>query len=378
VRTTKTQELFVNTRTLLNLGKYILAFSLLGWVIWKNWAPTDGRGLSYVWNRHMVEGRPIHWPFLLGAFLLLGAAICLQFVRWYVLVRAQDLPFRLRDAFRLGLIGFFYSSFLPGSVGGDIVKAAAIARGQSRRTVAVATVLMDRGIALWGLFWFVALAGAVFWLTGALEGRGQEKAQAIVVGASLVVAISAGVWLLLGLLPERRAQRFAGRLTKIPKIGHSAAEFWRAVWMYRCRQRSVALALLLSWVAFVGLVGCFYCSARALWDGDPHHAIPTLAQHFLLVPVGMVIQSVPFFPGGAGIGELGYAFLYGLFGCDGANGVLGSLVQRVVTWVLSLLGYLIALSMTPARVIKRETATSEENAVVGPGRTLCPETTAVS
>ena len=36
------------------------------------------------------------------------------------------------------------------------------------------------------------------------------------------------VWLLLGLLPAHRAERFASRLERIPKVGVSAAEFWRA------------------------------------------------------------------------------------------------------------------------------------------------------
>jgi glycosyltransferase 2 family protein len=55
---------------------------------------------------------------------------------------------------------------LPGSVVGDVVKAAALARGQSRRTAAVATVIMDRLIALWALAWVVAVLGSVFRLTG--------------------------------------------------------------------------------------------------------------------------------------------------------------------------------------------------------------------
>ena len=49
------------------------------------------------------------------------------------------------------------------------------------------------------------------------------------------MALSVVVWVLLGLLSEGRAQRFARRLSKLPKVGHSAAEFWRAVWMYRRR-----------------------------------------------------------------------------------------------------------------------------------------------
>src|SRR5262249_25697553 len=152
-------------------------------------------------------------------------------LRWYFLVRAVDLPLSAVDAVRFGLVGFFYNTFLPGSVGGDIIKAAALAREQSRRTVAVATVLMDRVIALWGLVWFVAILGGAFWSVGLLQG---EKALAVVQGAGVIVASSAVVWLLMGLLPERRAQELAGWLNGLPKVGHSAAELWRTVWLYRC------------------------------------------------------------------------------------------------------------------------------------------------
>src|SRR5205085_11453857 len=167
---------------------------------------------------------------------------------------AQGLPFRLRDSFRLGLTAFAFSSIMPGSVGGDVVKAAGLARSQSRRTVAVATVLMDRAIALWALVWFVALFGGASWWLGLLDGRAAEASHRIVLIAGGIVAVSVLVWALLGLLPAWRAEKFAGRLSKIPKVGHSAAEFWRAVWMYRCQQRSVAAAMLLSWVGQVGFV----------------------------------------------------------------------------------------------------------------------------
>jgi uncharacterized protein (TIRG00374 family) len=337
------QERVVTKRTAFNLFKYALAFGLLGWVVYD-----QRHGLGDVWQRHAVEGQPVNGLFLLAGLLAYEAAVLLTIVRWYVLVRAQGLPFRLGEALRIGKIGFFFSTFLPGSVGGDIVKAAALARGQSRRTVAVATVLMDRVIGLWGLFWFVALLGGLFWATGALEGPAAAQAKAVVRAAAAVVAVSAAVWLLLGLLPQRRAERFAGRLTKLPRVGGSAAEFWRAVWMYRCRQASVGLALLMSWVGFAGFVLAFYCCARTLWDGDPANALPSLLQHFLLVPVGLVIMAMPLFPGGAGIGELGFGLLYGWFGFDKANGVLGSLVQRVLSWVIGLFSYAACLWRRPA------------------------------
>jgi hypothetical protein len=339
----------VNKRLLFDVCKYVLAFGLLGWVIYKYWAPADGQGLSYVWQKHFVEGKPIHGEFLLAAVLCFLPALVLTLLRWYVLVRAQGLPFRMRDAIRLGLIGFFFSSFLPGSVGGDLVKAAALARTQSRRTVAVATVIMDRVIAFWGLFWFMALVGGALWAAGALEGPGAARSKLIVELASAVVAASVVVWLLLGLLTDSRAERFAGRLGRLPKVGGSAAEFWRAVWMYRCRQASVAIVLVMSFVGFLGFVFAFYFSARTLW-GPGDAPIPTAAEHCLIVPLGLILAAIPLFPGGIGISEAGFGGLYSLLHyTDGKTyGVLGSLVQRVITWVLGLLGYGIALAMPSA------------------------------
>ena len=145
----------------------------------------DDRGLGYIWQRHVVHGEPIHYGYLCLAFLFFAFALPITFVRWWVLVRAQDLPFTLGNAFRLGTIGLFFNSFLPGSVGGDLAKAAGMVREQSRRTVAVATVIMDRLIGLWGLCWLVALLGGAFWLSGGLNGGKAEAPSKLVVGAAL-------------------------------------------------------------------------------------------------------------------------------------------------------------------------------------------------
>ena len=63
----------------------------------------ESRGLSYVWDRHIVHGQPIQSGYLVAAFGLFSAALVLTLLRWYVLVRAVGLPFRVIDALRLGL-----------------------------------------------------------------------------------------------------------------------------------------------------------------------------------------------------------------------------------------------------------------------------------
>jgi uncharacterized membrane protein YbhN (UPF0104 family) len=196
------------------------------------------------------------------------------------------------------------------------------------------------------LIWFVALIGGGFWASGNLAGDNSAPARSIVLAAVGIVTVTTVGWLLLGLLPSQQANRLADWLTRLPKVGGSAAELWRAVWMYRCRQKAVLLAMLITGVGQFGFVCAFYCCTRTLWDGNmAKNPLPTLAQHFMLVPVGMVVQAVPLFPGGVGIGELGFAKLYGLFGSDPANGVTASLVMRVITWMLGLIGCLVSANM---------------------------------
>jgi uncharacterized membrane protein YbhN (UPF0104 family) len=307
------------------------------------------RGLAYVWKRHVVERHPIHAEFLALAFAVGLSALMLTFLRWYILVRAVDLPFRVADAIRLGFIGFFFNTLMPGSVGGDAIKAWFLAREQtSRRTTAVATVIMDRAIALWALVWFVALLGSAFWLGGLIEGEGSAQCKQVVTIALAIVGTTFTGWLILALLPDARAEVFAARLEKLPKVGHAAAEFWRAAWVYHRRPKTVFGVLVFSWLGFIGFILAFYCSMRTIWDEGSGQEVPTLIQHFLIVPIGMVIQAMPLFPGGAGIGELGYGLLYQWLGCSEASGVLGSLVQRVLYWFIGVLGFVVYLRMRSA------------------------------
>jgi uncharacterized membrane protein YbhN (UPF0104 family) len=385
----------VNKRTLLDIGKYLLAVLLLAWVVRANWAPAptkqtaalgassaglcaapggygpllaaaaavpgraDSHGLGYVWKRHVVEGQPIQAGYLVVGFVIYTVAVFITLLRWYLLVRALDLTLSLRDAFRYGFIGIFFNTFLPGAVGGDIIKAAVLARGQSRRAAAVATVIMDRLLALWGLVWFVAILGSIFWLAGLLDGPAAVASSYIVTAALIVVGVTVTIWLLMGLLPEHRANRFGRRLARLPVVGGTAAEFWWAGWMYRQRQGSVAGVLVLTWVAQVGFVVAFYCAANALWSPELG-PVPSLVQHFLLVPIGLVMQALVPTPGGAGGGEWGFAALFVLFRAAEANGVLASLVQRVFSWVLGLAGYVVYLWMKPSLPDAQPAGPSEE------------------
>jgi len=87
----------VNKRIIVAAGKYAVALGLLGYVVAANWSPPGGKGLEYLWQRHAIDGEPFHFEYLAAALAIYTAALVLTLVRWYVLVRAQGLPFRLSD-----------------------------------------------------------------------------------------------------------------------------------------------------------------------------------------------------------------------------------------------------------------------------------------
>lgn len=318
-------------------AKYLLGAALLAFVIWQNRV-----GLADAIQK------PLQPTPLALATAIMVAGILLTFVRWYVLVRVQHLPFTLGNALRLGLIGFALSAFLPGSVGGDIIKAYCIAREQSRRTVAVATVLIDRAVGLWGLFWLVALVGSTFWALGDNAIREYRSLQVIIAFSVALVVGTTAVWFLLGILPQWRAERFAGRLTRLAKVGHMAAEFWRAIWMYRCQGQGIFLALGLALVGHVCFVLTYYFAAQAFLEASQLGKVPSLVENYVIIPIGMTVQALVPSPGGMGFGEYSFGKLYSLIGKPEANGVLASLVYRVISWGLGFIGYLVYLRMRPA------------------------------
>jgi uncharacterized membrane protein YbhN (UPF0104 family) len=357
--------------------KYGLGLGLLAWVICSYWhisSPEGEVGLAGVFER------PMHMAYLALAGAIALGSVLLTFVRWYFLVRAQSLPFTLPSALRLGMIGFYLSTFLPGAVGGDIIKAAFIAREQSRRTVAVATVIVDRVIGLCGLIWLVALVGGYFWVSGLLpriatgaSAAGADAAtvlETIFLGAAGLMLGSVGFWLLLGLLSQERADRLAAWLRGIPKLGGPLGELWHAGWLYRCSGRSVGLALLLSVVGHIGFVLVFFFSALTLNEAQ---TIPSAQAHVLVVPVGMAVSVGIPTPGGVGGGEFVYGKLYEILGYSFAAGVLGSLMQRCINWVLGLTGYLIYLRLKPGLV---KTATPWKAAQQDPAATAANGVTA--
>ncbi len=362
--------------------KYGVGVGLLAYVIYNYWDPkttvkVDPKtGLETVLVTpgigELIQG-PIAFEWLAAAALLMVVAASLQIYRWYLLVRALDLPFAVRNAYRLSLVGIFYNTFIPGSVGGDLVKAYFIAHAHpERKSRAIASVIADRALGLFGLILFVAVLGSVAWAAGDARIANNPDLQRIVKVMAGIAGGSVAGFLLLGFLPQRRVDRFAGRLKWVPKLGNSLSEMWYAVWEYRQRLKVVAVGVALSAVSHFALVFAFHCASRVFPPANPALELATLSEHVVIGPIGFIAQAIPITPGGVGVAEGVFAWLYKLSDRPETRGIIARLSLRLVEWLIALTGYIVFLRMrAEVREIQHEV---EEAAESPPAESLKSET----
>jgi uncharacterized protein (TIRG00374 family) len=307
-------------RALIAAAKLLFAAAILAYLFY---SLRDDR----VFGRFIHE--PKNWGHLAAAQALILLAISLNYIRWYVLVRALGLNFRLADSFRLGSLGTLLSQVWFGSVGGDMFKAAFIAREQrGKRTEAVASVVIDRVVGLYAML-LVASVGRI--VAGGFTPSSRELATLSNLVGVLAIIGTIGVGLLM--VPAITGPRVAGWLAGVPMIGHTLVRLLGAAAAYRHERRYLFAAIFIAACTHTTLV-------LAIWSvglGLPVNA-PALPTTFLVGPMSLCAGAIPLTPGGLGTFEAAMDKLYELVGAAPGDGLLVALTYRVMTYVMAAAG----------------------------------------
>jgi uncharacterized membrane protein YbhN (UPF0104 family) len=265
---------------LINLALFVVGGSLLGLVIYQN---SD--------EIKKVFKNPVDYRYFAIGFVIYMTATMITFVRWHQLVKAQGMVFSLRDAVRLGFIGNLFNLVIPGAVGGDVIKAAFLCRMQpDKKPQAVASMILDRILGLLGLFLLASIAGAVSW--SAADGQ-VRLLIGVVWGAffagiaGLAVIFSPALYRPLNRLVENRG-KLAALVRELEGIGLA----------YRERLGLVVGMLGVATLVHSLFVLAFYSTSAALFP-----TLPTLAQHYLMVPLSLFTTAVPLPFGALGLSE---------------------------------------------------------------------------
>lgn len=336
-------------KLLVNLLKWGISLGIVGYLV------VDATRSE---NFQDLLSGPKDWGLLSLALLLVMAAVIVTIIRWYILVVALNVPFSLRDAFRLGFLGYLLNFVSLGSVGGDLFKAVFVAREHpGRRAEAVATIVFDRVIGLYSMF--VVATAAI--LATELDAETTDPTVRMMCQAVFLVTSLGAVAIMLLVVPGFTSGALSEAVGRMPLVGNIAARIVTAIRIYRSKPLELALTFVLSFAVHSLVAAGIFFTARGLLS-----AAPSLATHFVVVPLAMVSGILPLPLNGLGGFEYLLDFLYqraqSEVSMTTAHSLLVALGYRVQTIIIALIGagyYLtsrreVAEAMHEAEVIEEQ------------------------
>ena len=226
--------------------------------------------------------------FLLAAVLIMPLSYVLTSIRWHLLLESLGVRLSFFRSLVLNLVGAFYNAFMPGTTGGDLIKAYYAARQTDLRTRAVLSVLIDRVIGLMALILVGGTMAAYQWHIP------DCRRVAVVSGV-----ITGSVLLGLVVFYSRRLRRWTGLdfiLKRLP-MQRQVQKAVGAMEMYRDRPMPLVTALLLSFPVHITAI------LSATFAGWAFRLPLPLFYYWVVVPVVALAGAIPVSPQGMGVME---------------------------------------------------------------------------
>lgn len=116
------------------------------------------------WKEAFIIIKEGSFLYIFAAFLAIQITVSSSVIKWYMLVhpshqKTDKEKISIHRLGRLYYVGLFFNNFLPGSVGGDIVRIVQLGKdiGMSRSTASVALERLTSGAALVGIVLIMSL-----------------------------------------------------------------------------------------------------------------------------------------------------------------------------------------------------------------------------
>lgn len=300
--------------------KIVLTFSILGYLAVKLEWQTVLQKLS--------ESDPV-WV-LLG-IAIMGVAITLAGVRWWLLLKIQNIDISVRSVIEISYIGQFFNLFLLGSLGGDLVKVYYVTKFASKqKTLGIVSTIVDRCVGMIVLLSFVLVA-----LLAQTEMlMASELLNDIFNIVALLLLCLILFFLFVIFLPLQVLDRvFSYPSKRMPK-GHIIELAIRGVKQYR-EYKGLSFAVIVVSVVIWALVfASGYCVALALNLQIVYAALLTI------LAVVVLVSSLPISLGGHGMREGAFVVMFALYGVISSDGLQS---QQEIAVAFSLLFFSLTL-----------------------------------
>ena len=305
-------------KTLIQLLKLSLAAGLIYWLIHTEKITAE--------PFMMLLATPWLIPFI---FVITFLSILINNYRWLLLLQGQGIETTMGQTLPLSFIGLFFNLAMPGSVGGDVMKAYYIAQDQPGTKLRAATsVLMDRVVGMYAMGLIAVVAVLCNW--SAIMSAPNLSALALFIFA---MAIGFTLFFMLGFSNRIRGHKLTHKFLQSIPAGQLVERVYDAVHDFRNGKRQFAWGIVLSILVQSINIVCFYVISVTL------HFNVSLVSFFFIVPLGLIAIAVPISPAGIGVGQAVFLALFTWY--QGTSNNLGPTlitISQVAQAVLGLIG----------------------------------------
>lgn len=288
------------------------------------------------WGRLVALSSEVNVLWVAAACLLFGATYVLAAIRWWVLLRGQEVKLSLARAVSLTFVSHFFNAFLLGSSGGDLAKIYYVLKeAPTQRAQAVASILMDRILGL-GLLLCFATAAIPFFLRDLL---GSSQTRAFVFALPLALGVFLCIPLVIGMLRLRHLPAWFLRFWHRLPHWQSVERGLRVLRGYLRSPRPILAATAIG-AAIDVLIFCGgYALAQAL------EIKVTFWQIMTILAIVICVVSVPISVGGHGVREFAFIALFAMFGLSGSSTTHADRTELAVLYSVLFFGTLTVWSI---------------------------------
>ncbi len=270
--------------------RLLVALGLLVWLLWIS-HPAE------IW-RVAASARIIPLSVAVGLTFFDRALMAWRWLALLAPVPPQVRP-SLGRVMRIFFVSTFVGTFLPASVGGDLVRAYSLSTERVPMPLSIASVAMDRAL---GVMSILVLGVVSLW--AAPDRAPAGVAWVLWIGALGCAALAAVVF------SARAAWLLGAIVNRVPWPGvrRLAARLLDAVREYRYHHGALARVLLASVGVQVLRVTQAYFLGVALGIASP------LSAYFVAIPVILLIMLLPITMNGIGTSQAAFVWCFGAFG----------------------------------------------------------------
>ncbi len=294
----------------------VIKLSLAGGLIY--WLIQSGRFDLKALNK---INSPLVWG---SGCLLFLIMVLINSRRWQVLLRFENVSVSFLETVRLSLVGIFFNFFMPGGVGGDVVKAGYLMRDQKQKKWFIGwSILVDRIFGMMALLLYSGITGILFHdeLSPLLQASFFTLSVGILTGFAVLLA-------LLILSPKKRIDQLLRSHPLLEKVLHPLFFFFQ-------KPRQMLVPFLLSLCSQGILIGM---GGFLIFFLDVNIPVWVL---LLVFPFGFLATILPISPAGVGVGQMAFYYLFEKVSGNGEFGVLVITFFQAVQFLVGLLGGLV-------------------------------------